>query len=121
MHIRALVSNDERPLELAHVLGVDPKIRLQRNVHLDALGNVDERPARPHRGVQRRELVVPHGNRAGEILAEQVFVILQRRVRIEEKNAFLFQVLANLVINHGALVLCRNTSNQSLLFGLWNS
>ena len=51
VHVRALVDDDQRPLELAHVLGVDPEVGLQRDLDLHALGHVDERPAGPHRAV----------------------------------------------------------------------
>ena len=55
----ALVRDDQRPLELAHVLGVDAEVRLQRLVDDDPRGHVDEvRTPRPDRRVQGGELVV---------------------------------------------------------------
>ena len=54
----ALVGDDERPLELAHVLGVDAEVGLQRQVDVDPGRHVDERAAGPHRRVERGELVV---------------------------------------------------------------
>jgi hypothetical protein len=36
------VDDDQRPLELAGVLAVDPEVGLQRKRDLDALGDVDE-------------------------------------------------------------------------------
>src|SRR5207253_3477058 len=53
VHEAVLVADDQGPLELAHVLGVDPEIGLQRDLDLDTLGDVDERPTRPDRAVQR--------------------------------------------------------------------
>src|SRR5215207_795651 len=47
VYVRPLVGDDERPLELAHVLRVDPEVRLQRDVDADPRWNVDERAARP--------------------------------------------------------------------------
>ena len=44
----ALVDDDQRPLELAGVLAVDPEVGLERQRDLDALGHVHERAARPH-------------------------------------------------------------------------
>ena len=38
MHLGPFVDDDQRPLELAHVLGVDAEIGLQREVDLHALG-----------------------------------------------------------------------------------
>src|SRR3712207_8554410 len=43
---------------LTHVLGVDPEVRLERHLDVDARRHVDERAARPDRGVERGELVV---------------------------------------------------------------
>ena len=45
----AFVDDDQRALELAGVLAVDAEVGLQRQRHLDALGHVDERAARPDR------------------------------------------------------------------------
>src|SRR5690606_28617803 len=42
VHVGALVHDDQRPLELAHVLGVDPEVGLQRLVDVDARRDVDE-------------------------------------------------------------------------------
>jgi hypothetical protein len=53
-----LVDDDQRPLELAHVLGVDAEVGLQRLVDVHAGRHVDERAARPHRRVEGGELVV---------------------------------------------------------------
>src|SRR3712207_7218925 len=36
VHVGALVGDDQRPLELAHVLGVDPEVGLQRHLDADA-------------------------------------------------------------------------------------
>src|SRR6202044_466003 len=58
VHVGALVDDDQRALELAHVLGVDPEVGLQRDLHVHALRHVDEGAAGPGRGVQRGELVV---------------------------------------------------------------
>ena len=38
VNIRARLSNDQSPLELSHVLGVDPEVRLQRHFDVDASG-----------------------------------------------------------------------------------
>ena len=70
MNVRALVGDDEGPLELAHVLGVDPEVGLKRNVDLHALGHVDERPTRPDRRVERGELVVASRDDGREVLLE---------------------------------------------------
>ena len=56
--LRAFVANDERALELAEILGVDPEIGLERMLHFHARRHVDERAAAENRGVQRAEFVV---------------------------------------------------------------
>ena len=38
MHLGPFVDDDQRPLELAHVLGVDAEVGLQRELDLHALG-----------------------------------------------------------------------------------
>jgi hypothetical protein len=70
MHERSLVANDQRPLELAHVFRVDAEVGLQRDVDTNALWHVDERSARPHRGVQRGELVVRRWDHGAEVFLE---------------------------------------------------
>ena len=42
MYLGALVDDDQGPLELPRVFGVDPEVRLERQRHLDTLGHVDE-------------------------------------------------------------------------------
>ena len=84
VHVGALVDDDQRPLELAHVLGVDPEVGLQRNVDLHALRHVDERAARPDARVQRRELVVGRRDDRAEVLLDDVLVLAQAAVHVEE-------------------------------------
>src|ERR1019366_7150577 len=69
--LRTLVGDDERSLELTHVLSVDTEIRLERLVDVDAGRYVYECPATPHRGVQRGELLVVWRNDRAEVLSHQ--------------------------------------------------
>ena len=117
VHAGALIDDDQRPLELAHVLGVDPEIGLQRDLHLHALGHVDETAAGPDRRVQRGELVVAHRDHGGEVLAEQLRLLAQRRVGVQEQDALLLQVLTDLVIHDLGLILSRDAADQALLLG----
>ena len=87
MHLGPFVDDDQRPLELAHVLGVDAEIGLQRELDLHALGHVDERAARPDGRVQRGELVVGRRNDRGEVLAHQIGMLADGRVGIGEDHA----------------------------------
>ena len=118
VHLGALVGDDQRPLELAHVLGVDPEVGLQRDVDLHARRHVDERAARPDRGVERGELVVADRDDRAEVLPEQVLVLAQRGVGVEEEDALLLQVLADLVVDDLGLVLRGDAGDQPLLLGL---
>ena len=99
VHIGALVGDDQGAFELAHVLGVDPEVRLQRDVDVHARWHVDERAARPHRGVQRGELVVAGWDHGAEVLLEDLRVFLQRRVGVQEDHALGLQILADLVVD----------------------
>ncbi len=118
VHVRALVGDDQRPLELAHVLGVDPEVGLQRDLDVDARRDVDERAARPDRGVQRGELVVADRDHGAEVLAEQVLVLAQRGVGVDEDHALLLELLVDLVVDHLGLVLRRHSGDQALLLRL---
>ena len=118
VHVRALVDDDQGPLELAHVLGVDPEVGLQRDVDLHALRHVDEGAAGPHRGVQRGELVVADRDHRGEVLLEQLRVLAQRRVGVQEDDALLLEVLADLVVDDLGLVLRGDAGDQALLLRL---
>ncbi len=45
-------------------------------------------------------------------------MLTQRRVGVDEQNALLFQVLADLVVDDLGFVLCGDTADQALLLGL---
>ena len=82
--LRTLVGDDQRALELAHVLRVDTEIGLQRHLHFDARRHVDERPARPHRRVERGKLVVGGRNDRREILTDDLGILLDRGIHVAE-------------------------------------
>src|SRR3712207_7987494 len=54
--VGALVDDDQRALELAHVLGVDPEVGLQRDLDVHALRHVDERATGPRSEEHTSEL-----------------------------------------------------------------
>ena len=105
VHLGALVGDDQRALELAHVLGVDPEVGLQRHVDLDARRDVDERATRPHGRVQRGELVVVGRDDLAEPLAHDIGVLAHRRVHVAEEDALLLEVLPVAVEHDLGLVL----------------
>ena len=86
MHLGPFIDDDQRPLELPHLLGIDAEIRLQRKLDLHALRHVDERPARPHGRVERRELVVFRRNDRAEVLAQQDRGCSRRAVSVSVKR-----------------------------------
>ena len=103
--LRAFLDDDQRPLELAGVLAVDPEVGLERQRDLDALRDVDERAARPDRGVQRGELVVLGRDDRREVLADDVLVVLERLVHPGEDHADLRELLADRVVDDLGVVL----------------
>ena len=115
--VGVLVRDDQRALELAHVFRVDAEVGLQRNVHVDALGDVHEGSAGPHGRVQRGKLVVAHGNDGAEVLLEDLRVLAQRRVGVQEDDALGLEVLADLVVDHLGLVLGCHTGDQAAALG----
>ena len=118
MDVGAFVHDDQGPLELAHVLGVDAEIGLQRDFHFYVLGHVNERAAGPYRGVQRGELVVARRNHGAEVLPEQIRLLPQRGVRVQEKDALFLEVFPDLVVNDLGLVLRGDARDEPLLFRL---
>ncbi len=104
MHIGAFVDDDQRPLELPHVLGIDAEVGLQWDLDVHVLGHVDEGATRPDGRVQRGELVVARGNDRREVLLEELLVLLERGVRVQEHDTLLLQILANLVVHHFTVV-----------------
>jgi hypothetical protein len=117
VHVGTFVRDDQRPLELAHVLGVDPEVSLERDVDVHARWHVDERATRPHRRVQRGELVVVRRDQRAEVLLHQVRVIAERRVHVGEQDTDVVELLLDLVVDDLGLVLRRNPA-EVLLLGL---
>ncbi len=116
--VGVLVDDDQRPLELAHVLGVDPEVGLQRDLDVHALRHVDERAAGPDRRVQRGELVVAGRDDGAEVLLEDLRVLLERGVRVHEDHTLSLELFVDLVVDHLGLVLRGDTGDQALLLRL---
>ncbi len=118
MHVRALVGDDQRPLELAHVLGVDAEVGLQRDFDVHAGRHIDEGAARPHRGVQRGELVIAGRDDRAEVLVEELGVLAKRRVGVHEDDALRLELLVDRVVHDLGLVLGGHTGDETLALGL---
>ena len=97
--------DDQRAFELPQPLLVHPEVRLQRRRQMHARRNVDEGSARPHRRVQRRELVVRGRNHRPEILAEELGVILHPVLDGVEDHALGLPFLLERVVDHLGVVL----------------
>ena len=120
MDLGPLLDDDQRPLELAHVLGVDPEVRLQRDVDLHPRRHVDERSAAPDRRVEGGELVVLDRDHGAEVLLDQVGILAHRGVGINEDDPLFLQVFAEAVIDDLGLVLGAD-ARQELALGLGNA
>ncbi len=118
VNVGALVGDDQGPLELAHVLGVDAEVGLQRDLDVHARRHVDERSARPDGRVERGELVVTGRDDGAEVLLEELRVLAQRRVGVHEDDALALEVLADLVVDHLGLVLGGDAGDETLALGL---
>ena len=90
--VGALVGDQQRPLELAGVGGVDAEVGGQLHRAADALGDVAERAVGEDRRVQRRVVVVRVGHDRAEILAHQVGMLLHRFRERAEDDALLGQL-----------------------------
>ena len=117
VNVGAVLGDDQGALELAHVLGVDPEVGLQRHLDLDTGGHVDERAARPDRGVERRELVVVRRDDRRPVLADEVLVLAQSGVHVGEDHALGLELLVHLVVDGLALVLGAD-AGEELALGL---
>ncbi len=120
VHFCAFVRDDERAFELAHVLGVDAKVGLQRHRDFDAGGHVDKRTARPHRRIEGGEFVVGDRNDGRKVFLDDVRVLLYRGIHVAEENAGFLEFGRNVVVDDFGFVLGGN-AGQELALGFGNS
>ena len=102
-------------LELPCPRRIQSEIGLQRDIHLDPLGYIDERATRPDRTMQRGELMRLRRHKRHEILLNDVTVLLQRRLHVRIHNALLHERLLNRVVDHLRVVLCANPCERRFL------
>src|SRR5205823_5196349 len=67
--------------------------------------HVNERPARPDRRVERRELVVVLRDDRAEVLLDELLVLAEAGIHVEEKDALRLEIRLQLVIDDLGLVL----------------
>ena len=113
--LRAFIGDDERALELPEVLGVDAEIRLQRMLHLHPRGNIDERAAAEHRGVERAEFVVARGNHFPEPFAKNLRVFDERLGGPGEDHALVADGFLNIGIDGLGVKLRLHTGEEFAL------
>src|SRR5207245_2438866 len=90
--IGARSGDNQRALELTHVLGIDTEVGLQGNFNAHALWHIDKAATTPHRAVERCEFIIGWRNNGAEVLFDEVGIQAQRRIHISEDNAQLLQV-----------------------------
>ena len=117
VHVRVLVDDDQRALELTHVLRVDAEVGLEGHLDRDSRRHVDERPARPDGRVERGELVVVLRDDRREVLLHKLLVLTEAGVHVEEDHALAREVLVELVVDDLRLVL-RPDAREVLLLRL---
>ena len=76
-HVRALVGDDERALELPRIAFVDAEIGRQFHRAAHARRDVDERSVREHGAVEGGEIIVRHRHHSADVLAHQLGMLLQ--------------------------------------------
>ena len=115
VNLSAFVRDNQRPLELADIRRIQPEIRLKREIDLDALGDVNERTARPDGAVQRCEFIITIRDDRPEKLPEKIGVLSKAVFDTEEDNALLFEKGQNTMIDHLGFVLRPNAGEELLL------
>ncbi len=82
VHVRALIGDDQRPLELAHVLGVDSEVGLQRNVDVNTGRDVNKGPTTPNCSIQCRKLIIAGRDYCTEMFLEDLGVFSQTSISV---------------------------------------
>ena len=100
MNVTSLIGDDQSPLELTHVLGIDSEVGLQWDIDVDTLWDIDEGTSGPDGGVERGELVVPYRDNRTEVLLEDILVLSQASIGIKEENSLLLEVFTDRVVDH---------------------
>ena len=118
VHVGVLVGDNEGALELPHILGVNAEVGLQGDLHVHTGGHVDEGAAGPHGRVEGGELIVTGGDDAAEVLAHELGILAHGGVGIDEDDALLGEVLADLLVDDLGLVLGGDPGHQALALGL---
>ena len=102
------------PLELAHVLGVDPEVGLERDLDVDALGDQMNDPPDHTAELSAANLLSFAGSAIAQCSRNSSSCSLRGRWSVgQEQDALLLQVLADLVVDDLALVLGGHPGDQA--------
>ena len=112
VYLGTFINDDERTLELPDISGIQAEIRLQGQVHLDALGYIDERTTRPDCAVQCGKLVILDRDDGAEIFAEEIRMFAQSVFDRQENNTLLFEVFQKGVVDHLRIMDDQSFSNK---------
>ena len=115
MNLCAFVCDDQRALKLPHAGIVQAEVCLQRQIHLYAFGNVNERAARPNRAVECGEFVILDRYHGREVFAEEIRVLLESVLDAEENHALFLKRFLDIVVNHFRVILRAHTGEVFLL------
>src|SRR5574344_1897990 len=116
VQVCALVNDDERVLELAGTCCIQSEIRLERNLHLHILRNVDKAAAAPHRSVQCRKLMVSRRNKMHEIFLHHSGIRSGKRaLHVSIHDALLAHFVLHIVVDKFAVVLCADPCKRLAL------
>ena len=92
--IGALVGDDQSPLELPGILGIDTEIGAEFHRTAHALGHVNEGAVRKDRAVERREIIVVHRHDAAEPFLHQLGIFADCLADRQENHPGALQLLA---------------------------
>ena len=101
VNLSAFVRDNQRPLELADIRRIQPEIRLKREIDLDALGDVNERTARPDGAVQRCEFIITIRDDRPEKLPEKIGVYLKYLVILQELEFYMYSPVKDVAATVG--------------------
>ena len=101
--------NDHRMFELSCAGSIQTEITLQGNIHLDSFRHVNEGATRPNGTVQGRKLMVCRRYELHKVLAHNIFMFFQSRIKISINYTLFDQFFLNAVIHHFRIVLSPHT------------
>jgi len=90
MHLRALIGNNQRTLELPNVRHIQAEVSLQGQINLYALGDINKGSARPHSTIERGKFVILDGYNCRKVFAEDLRVLLEAILDTQKNDALLF-------------------------------